>query len=257
MAWADAKAVHPYPLRTQAKKTRRRLLNDFERGSRLAGPGPLRVGYDLFMGASHGSCFKHCPNNSSVQAQWSNLFRTGIRGGGRSAKEQPKWLSTRPIVLGGGNSIHLNGCGRSRHGKYLNQRGGRWFRSAHSRLMLAARGRVKIDGNACRDNDWGVITEVEIPRDTVEHGEDRKQDEARHPTAVEAVTATGDPERPHRIALDDGRVAADSTESKTEDESATGFPGEVQTPAKPKCAGAEKRCRKQETQHDRDGDAGF
>src|SRR6202042_2736796 len=63
----------------QAKKARRNLLNDLERLCGLADRGPLRAGNNLFMGTSHGSCFKHGPNDSSLQAQWSNLFRTGIR----------------------------------------------------------------------------------------------------------------------------------------------------------------------------------
>src|SRR5208282_5526893 len=91
MAWAEADIAQPDPARMQAKKPRRKLLNDFERVCGLAGPGPLRAGNDLFMGTSHGSCFKHCPNDSSVQAQWSNLFRTGIGRVYDRRSRSPEW----------------------------------------------------------------------------------------------------------------------------------------------------------------------
>jgi len=73
--------------------------------------------------------------------------------------------STGPVLLSGGNLIHPVGCGRSCDGKYLHQRRGGWFSRTHGCLMLAARGRVEIDGYAARDDDWGVVAEVEIACD--------------------------------------------------------------------------------------------
>src|SRR5208282_1763265 len=166
----------------------------------------------------------------------SNRHRVRLR----SAIAKCGMVSTGPVLLSGRNLVHPVGCGRSCHWKYLHQRRGGWFSGAHGCLMLAARGRVEIDGYAAGDDDRGVVAKVEIACDTVDHGKGGKQDKEGHPTAVEAVPAAGDPKRSHRVALDYGGVAAYSAEGKTEDESAASLPGKIQAPAEPKGTGPQK-----------------
>jgi hypothetical protein len=71
MTWAGLEeAAVTAPATAQQDKANRKPLNDFGPWVDL----PFSAETDLFMGSSHGCYFQHCPNNSSVQAQWSNLL---------------------------------------------------------------------------------------------------------------------------------------------------------------------------------------
>src|SRR5580693_4190958 len=86
-----------------------------------------------------------------------------------SAKSKPWWSSAGRVLFVGRNFVQPVGCGRRGHGKYLDQGGGGGFSRAHGSFMLAARGCVEIDWYASWNDHWGVVAEIEVTGDPVDH----------------------------------------------------------------------------------------
>src|SRR5580704_5692383 len=107
--------------------------------------------------------------------------------------------------------------------------------------MLAAGGSVQIYWNARGYYFWRVPAEVEVAREAVDQRQGGQKHYKCDPGSVEPEASAGDPERPHRVALHNGRMAVIPADGEAEEQGAAGLPGEVESPAHPQGAGAQIR----------------
>ena len=119
-------------------------------------------------------------------------------------------------------------------------------------LLAAGRG-VQVHRNACRDDHRRVIAKIQIARDAEDHRQCQKQNNQRHPGAVEAEAAAGEPERPHGIALHHGRMTVDAAHCKSKQQGTASLPAEVEPPAHPQGPGSNVGGREHKAQ--RNGDS--
>ncbi len=104
---------------------------------------------------------------------------------------------------------------------------------AHRGFVLGARGCVKVHRNASRHDDRSVIEEIQLAGDAEDDRQRGDEEEEGNPAAFQAEAAAGKPERAHRIALNDRRMAVDPVHGEPEEQGAAGLPAKVEPPAEP------------------------
>ena len=121
--------------------------------------------------------------------------------------------------------------------------------------MLCARGGIQIDRNSAGHNHWRVIAEVKVARDAIDHGDGGEKNDACQPTAVESEGSAREPEGPHGVALNNGRMAADTADCEAEDERLARLPAKVEAPADPQRARAQIGGGEEKAEGKRDDEA--